>query len=408
MSTEIKKLDISSIDISNVEFTGFEDLRKEIVQVIEDNPFIEIIDNKTYDEAKKRRTALKTARVKPQNDDKLIASKIQVIRKSIKGKNDELADLVIPYEEKQQDEVARWETIKENERLEKERLEQIRVDTIKKAIEEIETECYTSINKMIFASIDISTKEIHSLLNSDQDFEEFDYNFTLAKTRVETALTEKITSLENGENERLEKIKLQEERDAAEKKARELQAQIDAQNAQIEKERLERENLILNQEKERLLQEKEKEDTVFEVRKNRLEEIGFYYKENIFYHNLIQEPYTKIRIYILDVIDFENFLTDSKNAIQEAKEEYEKQQSEKEAREKAENEAKKKADQENKARVKRLSKDKAIYKKTLAETLGDFPIVFDADQKEIREFSERSAIRVNELYNELLTELENL
>ncbi|QCW21751.1 hypothetical protein [Flavobacterium phage V186] len=56
----------------------------------------------------------------------------------------------------------------------------------------------------------------------------------------------------------------------------------------------------------------------------------------------------------------------------------------------------------------RLAKDKAIYKKVLNDTLGSFPIVFDADQVEIREFSELASNRVEELKNKLLTELENL
>ena len=241
MSKDLKKIDISNIDISNIEFTGFEDLRNEIISVIEENPFIEIIDNNSYNDAKKRRTALKSARVKPQNDDKLLASKIQVIRKSIKGKHDELVDLVLPHEEKQQEEVTRWEMKKEEEKKEKERLEKERVDAIKKEIDKIETECYFLISSCKFQSIENIKIQVYDLLNTDFDFEEFDYSFTLSKTRVETVLNDKILSLKNEENERLEKIKLQAEKDAAEKKAKELQDKIDAQNRQIEKERLDRE-----------------------------------------------------------------------------------------------------------------------------------------------------------------------
>lgn len=59
-------------------------------------------------------------------------------------------------------------------------------------------------------------------------------------------------------------------------------------------------------------------------------------------------------------------------------------------------------------RKNRLSKDKDIYNRILGETLGHFPIVFDSNQEEIKQFSIEASNRVSDLYKELLTELENL
>lgn len=59
-------------------------------------------------------------------------------------------------------------------------------------------------------------------------------------------------------------------------------------------------------------------------------------------------------------------------------------------------------------RAKRLSKDKAIYKKTVSDFLVEFPAWFEADNIEIKEFSMDAKNRVVQLQNELLTELENL
>jgi len=173
---------------------------------------------------------------------------------------------------------------------------------------------------------------------------------------------------------------------------------------------------------------KEKEqiekDKVFEVRKIRLAEIGigvwvktitgtnkdFVQDSDNFrcdrFPNLITFSFDEIKN--ADVIEFENLLNEAKTSIQKAKENQEKEQSEKQDREKAEIEAKKKADKENKSRVKRLSKDKAIYKKTLQDTLGSFPLFFDSDQTEVKDFSIEASNRVTELLKELLTELENL
>jgi len=428
MSTELKKIDISSIDISNIEFTGFEDLRKEIVQVVADNPFIEIIDNESYNDAKKRRTALRSARVKPQNDDKLIASKVQVIRKTIKGKNDELVELVLPHEEKQQEEVTRWENIKEKEREEKERLEQVRVDTIKAKIEEIETLCYATIQAIAFDKIENDKKLIEAKLNTDYDFEEFDYSFTLAKTRVETALTEKITSLQNAENERLEKIKLQAEKDAAEKKAKELQAQIDAQNAQIEKDKKEREEAERKSKEEaekKAREEKElaekkakkEKDKVFEIRKNRLAEIGFLDRELIFENKELNIELHHRAIYNADVIDFENILTDAKKSIQEAKEKLEKEKEE--ARLKAEQEEKERLEAERlekeaneslqkdiAERKARLSNDKEIIKSSLETYFADLHL--ETENEETKQFIEDANTSIQDLKTELLNQLENI
>ena len=63
--------------------------------------------------------------------------------------------------------------------------------------------------------------------------------------------------------------------------------------------------------------------------------------------------------------------TSCKKAIQEARENYEKEQAEKESREKAEIEAKKKADKENKERQKRLSLDKKIISESLEVYFAD-------------------------------------
>ncbi len=93
-------------------------------QLVKDNPFMEITDNTTYAEAKKRRTALVSGRTEIQKADKLIASKLKDFRNKVSQISNSLIEISKPHEEKQQEEVKRYEAVKEQERQEKIRLEE--------------------------------------------------------------------------------------------------------------------------------------------------------------------------------------------------------------------------------------------------------------------------------------------
>jgi len=83
------------------------------------NPFIKIQDNKSYELAKKSRTALLRGRTEIEKQDKLIASRLQIFRKKVIEVKNELIAITLLSEQKQQDEVKRYEKIKEDERLER-------------------------------------------------------------------------------------------------------------------------------------------------------------------------------------------------------------------------------------------------------------------------------------------------
>lgn len=332
-----------------------------------------------------------------ESQDKLIASKLTNFRKQVGNVTKELIEITLPHEEKQQEEVKRYEQVKENERLEKERLEQERIDKIKNKISELENQSIQTINSLNEEALEYFIVSKFTGMDTDFDFEEFDILYQQAKTRVQEHCENKIKSLQEKKNQRLENERLAKEKAEADAKLKAIQEQQ-------EKERSERE------EKER----KEK-DVVFEIRLKRFSDAGFDLGDGFEMFSYPNLKLTKNDIYHADLIEFENLLSDSINAKKEFENQKIKEQAEKEAREKAEAEelkakkkAEKKAEKENKERVKRLAKDKAIYKKVLNDTLGSFPIVFDADQVEIREFSELAAIKVEELKDQLLTELENL
>lgn len=338
--SEVKNevLSLDNLNVQNLtELAGWEQKQNEIVA---ENPFVEIIDNPTWEQAKKHRTALVKARTTIEGQDKLIASKLAAFRKSVKDKSDELIAITLPHETKQQDEVKRYEAIKENERLERERLELERVNKIKGEVARIESECYAVIQKMTFAEIDEVQDYITKATNTDFDFEEYEILFKQASQRVVNIFNEKQSDLIEKEQQRAENERLRAENEEANRKAAELEAEI-------AKERSEREK-----------KEREEKEKVFEVRKSRLSEVGFTFVESVevFQHPDLFMAISKLSIYEADTIDFENILTDAKNGIEISR----KEKSEQEAESARQKEAASKAEKETKTRQKKLAGDKKL------------------------------------------------
>jgi len=239
-------LSLDTLKASNLpELQGWKDKQ---TQLVEENPYIEIVDNKTYEIAKQRRTSLLKGRTSLEAQDKLIASKLTSFRKDVKIVTDELILITLPHEEKQQAEVKRFEEIKENERLERERLENERIQKIKTQINEMESNFYDAISKL---SVDSLNKLglIDVLFEIKFDAEEFDILFVQAQNRMKIAYDNKVSELKEKENQRIENERLAREKS-------ESDARLKSMQEQQEKDRKERE------EKEKI--EKEK---VFEVRK---------------------------------------------------------------------------------------------------------------------------------------------
>ncbi len=168
-------------------------------QLVKDNPFMEITDNTTYTEAKKRRTALVSGRTEIQKADKLIASKLTQFRKKVGALSDELIAITLPYEEKQQEEVKRYEAEKEKERQKKIRLEQERIQGIKTNINNLFEKWKAGISSYTFEAIkDVEIVKVLAEIDTEQ-FQEFaeDWN---DKTRVLVDLfNEKKSQLETQE-----------------------------------------------------------------------------------------------------------------------------------------------------------------------------------------------------------------
>ncbi|WP_374464169.1 hypothetical protein [Chryseobacterium sp.] len=214
-------------------------MKEKQLQIVKENPFVEITDNKSYEEAKKARTTLVTARTEIQNQDKLIASKIKKFREAVAGVSEELIAITKPHEDKQQSEVKRWEEIKEQEKQEKIRLEEERKSKIRSFINSIIDEALEKINKLSFdmiGSLKVDFEE--NLYKTDvEQFEEFELDFNEKLIQVKNAFSSKIKTLEEAESQRLENIRLQEEKTKLDAEKAKIEADRKAEEERAKKER---------------------------------------------------------------------------------------------------------------------------------------------------------------------------
>ncbi|MCT4665646.1 MAG: hypothetical protein N4A45_10470 [Flavobacteriales bacterium] len=233
-------------------------------ETVNKNPFIEISDTKSLQEAKKRRTALRTARTEVEKGDKVIAKKINEFRKGVIAFKDSLIEITKPHEAKQQEEINRYEKLKLKEKEEKLRKEKERVDLIRNEIESIKIKVGEAISKLSFGEV----LTISDYFVSDFDFQEFSPSLLILKESLENEYKNKITQLQEEENRKLEAEKLKQERAEFEEQKK-LQLEKERRLRVLEEERQRIENEKIAKEKKAIEEEKRK----IQLEKERLESI---------------------------------------------------------------------------------------------------------------------------------------
>lgn len=258
-------------EIENLEqkqISELKNLTEKQLQIVKENPFVEIINNETYDLAKKTRTNLVSARTEIEKQDRLIASKIKKFREATQSVTLELINITKPHEDKQQQEVKRFEKIKEDEKLEKIRIEEERKTKIKTKIETIFNKENQKIENLTFEMIDTLKVDFEQNLfkiNSDE-FEEFDFNFNLKLDSLKRKFEEKENLLVQLENQKIETEKLKKEREEFETKQKQQEDEILKQQQEIKRQQEE-----LNAEKQRI--EKIESERLAKIENERLAKI---------------------------------------------------------------------------------------------------------------------------------------
>lgn len=207
-------------------------LRAKQIQIVKDNPFIAITDNKTFDEAKKRRTNLVSARTEIQNQDKVIAAKIKKFRESVATASAELIAITKPHEDKQQEEVKRFEAEKEAERVRKQKLEEERISKIKSSIDSLINTALEKINNLSFEHIDTLRVDFEQNLYATdvEQFEEFEIEFYQSLKLVKTQFSTKEKQLTELEAQRAEAARIADEKAKLDKEKAEHAAKVKADN----------------------------------------------------------------------------------------------------------------------------------------------------------------------------------
>lgn len=413
-TVEEKGLQLDDLKVSSLpELQGWKEKQE---QLVIDNPFVEIVDNKSYEIACKRRTNLLKGRTSLEGQEKTIASKLAAFRKEIGAKTKELIDITEPHEDKQQAEVKRYEAINiaEKEKEKEARLESERVEKIKSKIESFESDSYKIIQETNIENVELHKSMLDAFVNDEFDYEEYEIMFEQARLRVQSYWDNKCNEVHEKEQQRLENEKLKQEIfQVRVNRLKEAEFSVYHESLKDEKEVIDAVNekvlnasasefeLMLlevkknNEEAKQILRDaelkKEKEE-IFEIRKNRLAEIGFALKQNDgFYWTLDGiEKYAirMVRVFESDAIDFETIITDAKLYIKKAEEDAERLK------------------KENKARVKRLATDKEIIAKSFEIYFAD--LYLETENQEIKDFIESANAQVKELKSKLLTKLNEL
>lgn len=237
--TQTKTVSVNLDKIDPITLPELANFKETQLKVVKENPFVQIEDNKSYEEAKKARTTLVTARTTLQKQEKLITSKLNDFKKRVKDVTGELIAITEPHEIKQQEEVKRYEDIKEQERLEKERIEQERINKIKNKIDSFKSTWTAVIDSMAHSEIKSQCDELDKQIEEHKEFnfEEFELDFDVAVGIVKEKFTDKIEVLNAREIVRQQEEKEKKEREERERNERfgnQIQAYVDKWNKTID------------------------------------------------------------------------------------------------------------------------------------------------------------------------------
>ena len=207
---ELQVIDLDKFDINQL--PELQNKKAEVAKRLKDFKYVAILDNATYEEGKKSRTGIRSIRTELQTEQKSVNKKIKdFILEPVKNAYTELIEEVVPVENKQQEEVSRWEAIKETERLAKLRAEEERVTKIREEILNFENQCNAIVRNSNTENVKANKEQLRLMFNSNFNFMEFQQLFEMAKHRVQSSFDLKCGDIQEKENQRLENERIKAE-----------------------------------------------------------------------------------------------------------------------------------------------------------------------------------------------------
>ncbi len=209
--TELAVIDFTKFSVAQLpELKG---KKEEIASIIKANPIVEIIDNSTYESAKKSRTAVRSLRTSLENEQKTVKKKIKEHVLDVVDKEYDILVLGVKSEEKdRQDPITIWEDKKEQERLEKVRLEQERIDSIKSLIVGFRQNWEDLISQLFFSEIDNLKSQFYAVVNqfNRNALDEYEVLFDDAVSHLTNLLNSRISTLTEQEQIRIDNLLIEE------------------------------------------------------------------------------------------------------------------------------------------------------------------------------------------------------
>lgn len=223
MAKTTKKKEVEAVEAKLITIDDFnvnalaeiQGKREQQMQLVKDNPYVEITDNTSWEVAKKARTALRSGRTGLTAEEKAVLAKVKsVITDPVKTVYKELIAITEEAETKQQIEVKRYDDIKENERIERERVEEERKATHRNNINE-----FFSVNNDAIHNLDYETSKTFELepkiageVVNPEAFEEFEELYESKLEVLKTQLSEKVRMLQQKEDLKVEQARLAKEK----------------------------------------------------------------------------------------------------------------------------------------------------------------------------------------------------
>jgi len=209
--TELAVIDFTKFSVAQLpELKG---KKEEIASIIKANPIVEIVDNATYESAKKSRTAVKTLRTGLQKEQTDVRKRIKEHVLDVVDKEYDTLVLDVKSEEKsRQEPIDVWEEKKEEERKEKVRLEELRVKQIKDAVQTFKDAWIDNVHHLLFEGID-GFNELFEKFSTDFDrskLAEFEVLFDDALLVIRQFADSKIKTLTEQEQIRIENLLIDE------------------------------------------------------------------------------------------------------------------------------------------------------------------------------------------------------
>lgn len=174
--------------------------------LVNNNPYIEIVDKESYEEGKKRRTALLKGRTSLQDGEKFINRRLTDIKRFVSDETGRLIAITQPHEDKQQAEVKRHEAEEADKKNEVIRLENERKLKIKDQIEKFRRK---SVENIYNATCQNINEVISEIQNFSFDVAEFGEDLSLVKSELSLTYDRKKKFLDGEEDLRKNRIKME-------------------------------------------------------------------------------------------------------------------------------------------------------------------------------------------------------